>query len=174
MTEFSRRGFIILGAAGVLSACSATVPAAIPAGDVRVESLTDEQITAAINAVRRANGQPAWAFNTKLKAAAKFQANLMASKDKLSHDLGYTLRERVTNAGYEGAVGENVAAGHKTLASAIDGWMNSAGHRSTLLSPKFVEFGLAVSTAPGKSRYGVYWSLIAGGSFDAWRVYERG
>ena len=93
----------------------------------------------------------------------------MASKNKMSHDLGVTLRERVTAAGYIGAVGENLAAGHKTLESAIEGWMNSTGHRSTLLSHKFVEFGLAVArSSTGK----LYWAMIAGGSFDAWRVYQ--
>jgi uncharacterized protein YkwD len=96
----------------------------------------------------------------------------MANRDKLSHDLGVTLRERVTKAGYEGAVGENVAGGQLTLEEAIQGWMNSPGHRSTLLSDKFTEFGLAVAAVPpGKqSRYGIYWAFIAGGSFDAWRA----
>jgi uncharacterized protein YkwD len=172
MLSLSRRGFIILGAAGTVSACTGTMPA-IKFADESPEALSVDQITAAINAVRRANGQPAWAYNDKLAAAAKSQADLMASKDKLSHDLGVTLRQRVTNAGYDGAVGENVAGGQKTLEAAIAGWMNSPGHRSTLLSPKFVEFGLAVSRVPSgsKSRYGIYWAMIAGGSYDAWRVY---
>ena len=172
MASISRRGFIVLGTTGILSACTSTMPA-IKFADERPEALTVAEITAAINTVRRANGQPAWAYNNKLAAAAKSQADLMASKDSLSHDLGVTLRERVTNAGYIGAVGENLAGGQKTLESAVTGWMNSPGHRSTLLSPKFVEFGLAVSRVPvgSKSRYGVYWAMIAGGSFDAWRVY---
>jgi uncharacterized protein YkwD len=146
---------------------------AIKFADERPEALSVAEIKAAINAVRKANGQPAWAYNDKLEAAAKSQADLMATKDKLSHDLGMTLRQRVTNAGYIGAVGENVAGGQKTLESAITGWMNSPGHRSTLLSPKFVEFGLAVSRVPAgrKSHYGIYWAMIAGGSYDAWRVY---
>jgi len=174
MLSLSRRGFIILGSAGAVSACTSTMPMLPAEADGRPESLTPAQITATINAVRKANGQPAWAYNDKLAAAARFQANLMASKDTLSHDLGVTLRQRVTDAGYIGAVGENVAGGQKSLEIAIEGWMNSPGHRSTLLSNKFVEFGLGVARVGGdrKSRYGIYWSLIAGGSFDAWRVYR--
>ena len=158
----------------MLSACTGVMPAVVPSGDGRPETLTPEQITAAINAVRRANNQPPWSYNSRLASAAKAQANLMAQKDQLSHDLGVTLRQRVTTAGYDGAVGENLAGGHRSIEQAIEGWMQSPGHRSTLLSPKFVEFGLAVSRVPTgrSSRYGIYWAMIAGGSFDAWRVYS--
>jgi len=168
MQNLTRRGFIVLGAAGALSACTnyefetATRP----------NALSPETITAKINEVRRANGRRTITYNTKLAAAARSQAQLMASRDQLSHDLGVTLRERVTAAGYVGAVGENLAGGHKTLEAAIEGWLASPGHRSTLLSEKFTEFGLATAQVGSgrKSRYGTYWALIMGGDFDAWRV----
>ncbi|HVX72555.1 MAG TPA: CAP domain-containing protein, partial [Devosia sp.] len=69
-----------------------------------------------------------------------------------------------------GAVGENIAGGQQTLQQAIEGWLNSPGHRATLLSDKFTEFGLAVAHVPTgqKSRYGTYWCFIAGGPFSAW------
>jgi uncharacterized protein YkwD len=122
--------------------------------------------------VRAANGRKPLTYNYRLEEAARSQARLMASKDQLSHNLGVTLRERVTTAGYEGAVGENVAGGQRSLQQAIQGWLDSPAHRSTLLSPKFTEFGLAVAAVPNgkKSRYGIYWAFIAGGSFEAWRV----
>lgn len=167
MTHLTRRAMLAMAGAAVLSACSSTVPM-LPASSASTpENLSDAEILAAINAVRKANGAPPWAYNGRLEAAARSQARLMAAKNKLSHDLGVTLRERVTEAGYPGAVGENVAGGHPNLQSAIQGWMNSAGHRSTLLSPKFTEFGLAVArTEQGK----LYWAMIAGGSFQAWLV----
>jgi uncharacterized protein YkwD len=171
-TRFSRRDVLALGAMGLLSACSsATIPPR-HRGGITPPQLTTANILAAINGIRRANGKPPLAYNDHLEQAARSQAQLMASRDQLSHDLGVTLRERVTKAGYEGAVGENVAGGQLTLEEAIQGWMNSPGHRSTLLSDKFTEFGLAVAAVPpGKqSRYGIYWAFIAGGSFDAWRV----
>lgn len=166
MHSFTRRGFIILGAGGLLASCTpysyttATGPAA----------LTPEIMAARINEVRRANGRKPVKYNAQLAAAARSQANLMAQKDQLSHDLGVTLRERVTAAGYVGAVGENLAGGHKTLEAAIEGWLESNGHRNTLLSDKFTEFGLAVARPSGKSRYGIYWALIMGGSFAAWQT----
>lgn len=166
MSTLTRRSLLLLGSASLLSACATTIPPLPAATDNRPESLTREQILSAINAVRKANGAPPWTYNPQLEQAARSQARLMASKDKLSHDLGVTLRERVTAAGYLGAVGENVAKGYKTLPDVIEGWLASPGHRSTLLSSKFVEFGLATArTASGK----LYWGMIAGGSFDAWR-----
>jgi uncharacterized protein YkwD len=169
MSSLTRRGFILLSAAGLLSACSAVGPD--PGVATAPAQLSTASIVAAVNGVRKANGRPPLAYNSRLEVAARSQANLMASKDQLSHDLGVTLRQRVTAAGYEGAVGENVAGGQHTLEQAIQGWLDSPKHRETLLSDRFTEFGLAVaSVGPGrKSRYGTYWAFIAGGDFAAWR-----
>jgi uncharacterized protein YkwD len=169
MSLLSRRGFLLLSAAGLLSGCTAIGPRAGAA--TSPAQLSTASITAAINGVRQANGKPPLAYNPKLEAAARSQARLMARKDQLSHDLGVTLRQRVTEAGYDGAVGENVAGGQTTLEQAIQGWLRSPEHRETLLSTRFTEFGLAVAAVDSgrKSRYGVYWAFIAGGDFAAWR-----
>ena len=162
----TRRGFIMLSAAATLAACSTTIPM-LPKGASTPEALTDEEILVAINAVRRANGAPPWTYNPRLEDAARSQARLMAQKNTLSHDLGVTLRERVTAAGYLGAVGENVAKGYTSLQGAIEGWLASSGLRATLLSHRFVEFGLAAARGPGGK---LYWAMIAGGSFEAWKA----
>jgi uncharacterized protein YkwD len=164
--RIARRSFLVLGAAAALAACSATIPV-LPKSASTPETLTDAEILTAINAVRKANGAPPWTYNAGLENAARAQARLMAQKNTLSHNLGVTLRQRVTTAGYLGAVGENVAKGYTSLEGAIQGWMNSSGHRSTLLSPKFTEFGLAAARGPGGK---LYWAMIAGGSFQAWVV----
>ena len=166
MLTTTRRGFIVLSAAATLAACSTTIPM-LPKAASSPETLTDEEILTAINTVRRANGAPPWTYNTRLEEAARSQARLMAQKNTMSHDLGVTLRERVTAAGYLGAVGENVGKGYKDLQGVIGGWMDSSGHRGTLLSHRFVEFGLAAARGPGGK---LYWAMIAGGSFDAWRA----
>ena len=166
MKQMNRRIFGTLLIGCMITSCtpyaftSATGPA----------SLSTATIISKINEVRKAHGRKPVAYNTKLAAAARSQAQLMASKDQLSHNLGVTLRERVTKAGYIGAVGENVAGGHKTLEAAIEGWLASPTHRGTLLSPKFTEFGLAhARVSPGrKSRYVNYWALIMGGDTAAW------
>ena len=170
MTALSRRHFVVFGAAALLTGCSTAM---IPSGTTSPAptQLSQSAIVAAINSTRAHNGKPPLQYSSRLEAAARSQANLMASKDQLSHNLGVTLRQRVSAAGYDGAVGENVAGGQKSLEQAIEGWLNSPAHRNTLLSTRFTEFGLAVaSVGPGrKSRYGTYWAFIAGGSFDAWK-----
>lgn len=170
MPRMTRRAFVVLGAASLLTACTAKGPT--PGVSTSPTQLSTGAILSAINGVRAANGRRPLAYNKRLEGAARAQAQLMAQKDQLSHDLGVTLRERVTAAGYDGAVGENVAGGHRTLEHAIQGWLDSPRHRDTLLSERFTEFGLAAATvAPGrKSRYGTYWAFIAGGSFEAWRI----
>jgi len=165
MILHSRRAALALVAASLLSACASTIPPLPAKVSDRPEDLTRDQIVATINAVRRANGAGSWAYNPQLEAAARSQARLMAQKDTLSHNLGTTLRQRVTEAGYLLAVGENVAKGYKTLPAAIEGWLASQGHRNTLLSNRFTEFGLAFArTNSGK----LYWALIAGGPYEAW------
>jgi uncharacterized protein YkwD len=164
MLNTTRRGFLVIAAAAALTACASTIPM-LPGGASTPETLSDGEILAAINAVRKANGAPDWTYNDRLESAARSQARLMAQQNTLSHNLGVTLRERVTAAGYLGAVGENVAKGYTSLQAAIEGWMNSSGHRSTLLNAKFTEFGLAVARGPSGK---LYWAMIAGGSFEPW------
>ena len=164
----SRRSLLVLGSA-FLAGCTSAIPPS--PGATSPNQLSQAAILAAINGTRRANGKPPLRYNSHLEAAARSQADLMASRDRLSHDLGVTLRQRVTDAGYKGAVGENVAGGQQTLEQAIQGWLGSPGHRETLLSTKFVEFGLAAARVPSghKSKYGTYWAFIAGGPFEAWK-----
>lgn len=166
MLNTTRRSFLMLTVAAALAACSTTIPMLPKSASNTPETLSDTEIVSAINAVRAANGAPAWTYNPRLEDAARSQARLMAQKNTMSHDLGVTLRQRVTAAGYLGAVGENVGKGYTTLPAVIQGWMDSSGHRGTLLSSRFTEFGLAVSRGPGGK---LYWAMIAGGSFDAWR-----
>lgn len=167
---------LALAVAVALSACASTAPTIAPrsSGPTKpVPQLTTATTLAAVNAARQANGgHKPMAYSPALEAACRAQLKLMVEKDQLSHDLGVKLRQRVTEAGYSGAVGENLAGGQSTLEGAIEGWLNSPGHRATLLSDRFVEFGVAVARVPAerKSRYGIYWCFIAGGPFEAWRT----
>ena len=160
--SMTRRTFLILGTAAALSGCTAAVgpPGATTAAQLSKATIMDE-----INGTRAKYGRKPLTYSPQLDRAAKTMANLMASRNTISHTLGGTLRERVTVAGYQGAVGENLGAGQTTLESVIQGWLNSRGHRSTLLSPNFKEFGLAgARSSSGKT----YWAFIAGGDFSAW------
>ncbi len=158
----SRRTILAFGLVSLVGACSQY----LPEGKTSPQELSRDLIMTKINAVRAANGRKPLIYNDRLELAARTQAELMAATGEFSHTIGGTLRERVTAVGYQGAVGENLAQGQSTLEGAIAGWLDSARHRSTLLSPKFSEFGLAVAT--GKGRHDVYWAMIFGGSFAPW------
>jgi uncharacterized protein YkwD len=161
--QLTRRAFLVLGTAAALAGCTSAIIR--PAGTTSPAQLSTETILAKINGTRGTYGQKPLTYNVQLERAARTHANLMASRNTLSHTVGGSLRERVTAAGYKGAVGENLGAGQTTLESVIEGWLNSSGHRSTLLSPKFTEFGLAAARSDsGKT----YWAFIAGGDFSAW------
>jgi len=158
----TKRNFLILGLGSTLSACSQY----LPEGRTSPVMLSREIIMTKINATRASNGRVPLAYNPVLARAAQTHAELMAKKGELSHELGGTLRERVTAVGYSGAVGENLAGGQDTLEDAIKGWLESRPHRNTLLNPKFTEFGFGV--AEGGGEYEIYWAMIFGGSFEAW------
>lgn len=158
----SRRAFLSLIGIAALSACSTYVPE----GTTRPQGLSRDLIMSRINDTRAANGRAALTYSSRLAQAAQTHSRLMAERGELSHTLGGTLRERVTVAGYTGAVGENLAGGQSTLEGAIEGWLNSPSHRNTLLSPNFVEFGLAVSQGAGD--LGIYWTMIMGGPQANW------
>ena len=171
MFLFVRRALFALGAGLLLSACASIGPTIVPRSITPPPQLTQASILTAINVARQSNGgHKALTYNAKLEAACKTQLGLMVSKDQLEHNLGLTPRQRTDQQGYRGAIGENLAGGQQTLEGAIEGWLNSKGHRDTLLSDRFVEFGLAVASVPAErnSRYGIYWCFIAGGPVSNW------
>jgi uncharacterized protein YkwD len=45
--------------------------------------------------------------------------------------------------------GENIAAGHKSPASVIDGWLRSLGHRANIERPEYQAIGVGVARATG-------------------------
>lgn len=154
------------GSAMLLVTSLAGCSSYLPQGATSAPQLSQAIALQKINETRRANGRDAITYSSRLARAARNHTQLMASRGELSHSLGGSLRERVRAVGYVGAVGENLAGGQSTLEKAIAGWLQSTGHRNTLLSPRFTEFGLAVST--GRGPYNTYWALIMGGDSNAW------
>lgn len=160
------RRFVLAGGTALLGSGLVGCSTYLPQGSTSAPQLSQAIALQKINETRRAHGRDAITYSSRLARAARTHAQLMASRGELSHSLGGSLRERVRVVGYVGAVGENLAGGQSTVEKAIAGWLDSAGHRNTLLSPKFTEFGLAVST--GRPPYNTYWALIMGGDTNAW------
>lgn len=114
----------------------------------------------AISQYRREHALSAVEPDPVLQKLAQAQANAMAARDQLSHELEGTLRKRLDAAslGQRTAV-ENVSAGYFALADVMAGWRRSPGHNANLLDPRMRRLGVATAYAPG-TRYKVYWALV--------------
>jgi uncharacterized protein YkwD len=156
---------VLVALLAVLGGCSMAGPIAL-AGATTPVALTQTTVVSEINATRQHYGARPLSYSGRLEAIARKQSLLMASRGKMSHELGGNLHDRTTSGGYDGATGENLAVGQKTLEVALADWLKSPGHKSTLLNSRWVEFGLAASVAPNGR---TYWTFVAGGPFANWR-----
>jgi len=113
-----------------------------------------------------ATPRPPLRWSEPLAQAAARHADAMARTAWFDHvgvD-GSTVRERASQAGYAWRrIGENIAAGHDSLAQALQGWLGSPSHCEAMLDPRFSEFGLAQGFSDDPSApYRTYWTLVLG------------
>lgn len=100
------------------------------------------------NLARRDNGIPPLRWNTQLTEASRWFAwDSVENRPEpyCGHDdtQGGAPWDRAWNFGYRGFAGaENAFCGYVTPEQAIEGWMNSPGHRDNLLNPTWREVGL--------------------------------
>lgn len=124
---------------------------------------SDAQVDAAaaasmISGYRRNNGLSAVTVDPELMKLAQAQAQAMATRDKLEHDVGRSFKDRIK--GYRmREIAENVGAGYHTLAEAFSGWRDSPSHRANMLLAGATRMGIAAAYSP-KSKYKVFWALI--------------
>ncbi len=125
-----------------------------------------DEMLAAVNAARSANGAPPVTLCGALTKAAQAHSTDQAAHESMSH-LGSdnsSVSDRVARAGYVGWTGiaENVAAGYGDVKSVMEGWLGSPGHRMNLLEPSYTHLGLGGA----KSGDTPYWTqnFGAGGS----------
>jgi uncharacterized protein YkwD len=113
-----------------------------------------------ISGYRQNNGLGPVQVDPVLMAAAETQADAMASRNKLDHNVAGSLAKRIKTTGYEAKVAvENVSAGYHTLAEAFSGWRDSPPHRANMLNDGVTKLGIAASYAPN-TKYKVFWTLI--------------
>lgn len=113
-----------------------------------------------ISGYRSNNGLSTVRVDPQLMKLAQAQAQAMAARDKLEHDVLRDFRSRLRSSGYDAKVAaENVGAGYHTLAQAFSGWRDSPPHRKNMLLPGATHIGIATAYAPN-SKYKVFWALI--------------
>ncbi|KAL8025075.1 putative CAP domain-containing protein [Plasmopara halstedii] len=119
-----------------------------------------QQMLDAVNAERAKAGLSALCTNQKLANAAARHSKDMAEHNFMDHigSDGSTLSERITDAGYSWTmVAENIAAGQEDVASVMESWMNSAGHRANILGADYTMFGTSYVFS-AQSKYRHYWT----------------
>jgi uncharacterized protein YkwD len=120
------------------------------------------------NAERARNGKPPLTLHPELIAAAQVQANFCASRNQLTHTgvNGSTVGDRVTSQGYRwSAAAENASMQPPAPAGwpgpdprsadfAVQGWLESPGHRANMLGP-YAQCGAGYADAENGIRYWV-------------------
>ena len=138
-----------------------------------------QEVLRLTNEFRAEYGLSPLTMNEALNITAQQYAQLMAEHDFFSHigvD-GSAPWDRAAVQGYTArAVGENIAAGQRTPAEVVQGWIESDSHRQNLLNPDYTELGVgyfALENDSGQVNYGHYWTqlfgsgnLTASGSLD--------
>jgi uncharacterized protein YkwD len=117
-----------------------------------------------ISQYRQNNGLGVVVVDPDLMKLAEQQSQVMASRNKLDHDVKAPLAQRLNASGYPATQAvENVSAGYHTLAEAFSGWRDSPPHRANMLKNGVTKLGIAASYAPN-TKYKVFWTLIMASS----------
>lgn len=142
-----------------------------------VNAAYEQEVVNRVNSVRAANGLPPLKRVYLLDAAARYHATDLAQDNYFDHDsydrsagelvLVCAWSARITTY-YPGwsSLAENIAAGYATPAAAMDGWLNSDGHRANILST--VNWELGVGYYAGSGDYYSYWVQDFGRRHDVY------
>lgn len=108
------------------------------------------QVRDQINQIRQQQGLQPLRQNEKLAQVARSYSRRMAEQNFFSHTSpsGDTMVERVQAAKiFYFAIGENLFTSTnipQPVPAAIEGWMNSQGHRENILRPEYRETGVGI------------------------------
>lgn len=136
-----------------------TVGAAVPPPPSEAEALAAE-VVRLTNLERVAAGRSALSGDPAVASAAVAHSVDQAARQRIGHtgSDGANAGARLTRAGFVWrAWGENVAVGQRTAQEVVTAWMNSAGHRSNMLSSSYTKIGIGVATGSDGRRY---WTMV--------------
>jgi hypothetical protein len=116
-----------------------------------------------ISDFRLKHGEKRVTLDGALTRIAHDQAQAMASKDVLDHDVLGHFTTRVGPAG-AGRAAENIAYGYEGFPKTLDQWINSSGHRKNLLLPGATRVGVASVKSAKSGR--TYWAMVIAGDYE--------
>lgn len=123
----------------------------------------EQAIVEMTNAIRKQHKVGEVSPDPELNKAARNYAGYLATTTLFSHTAdGRQPSDRAKVAGYDHCyVSENLSLNLDTRGfearqlarQAVQGWMNSPGHRKNLLADNVIDIGVGVAKAPGEERY---------------------
>ncbi|UPJ54201.1 CAP domain-containing protein [Bradyrhizobium sp. 200] len=116
-----------------------------------------------ISDFRLKHGEKRVTLDATLTRIAHDQAQAMAAKDQLDHDVLGRFNSRVSPAG-AGRAAENIAYGYDGFPKTLDQWINSSGHRKNLLLPGATRVGVASVKSAKTGR--MYWAMVIAGDYE--------
>ena len=116
-----------------------------------------------ISDFRLKHGEKRVSLDGALTRIAHDQAQAMAAKDQLDHDVLGRFNTRVGPAG-AGRAAENIAYGYDSFPKTLDQWINSSGHRKNLLLPRATRVGVASVKSAKTGR--MYWAMVIAGDYE--------
>jgi hypothetical protein len=116
-----------------------------------------------ISDFRLKHGEKRVTLDATLTRIAHDQAQAMAAKDQLDHDVLGRFNTRVDPAG-AGRAAENIAYGYDSFPKTLDQWINSSGHRKNLLLPGATRVGVASVKSAKTGR--MYWAMVIAGDYE--------
>ncbi len=121
------------------------------------EAVASEML-AGVNAERSRAGVPPLRLDPTLTRLAGFYACRMVEDGFFAHEDpfdGSTVDVRAANFGYAFLkIGENLAAGQRSVDEALRDWMASPEHRANILDPTYTDIGIALKLG---GECGAYW-----------------
>lgn len=98
-----------------------------------------------------------------LKRIAQDQANAMAAKGVMDHEVLGAFSSRVAPAN-AGRAAENIAYGYDSFPKTLDQWINSSSHRKNLLMHEGERVGVASAKSSANGR--TYWAMVIAGDYE--------
>jgi uncharacterized protein YkwD len=118
-----------------------------------------EDVASLISQYRKAHGLPAVKMDAELTAVARRQAQAMAKKGVMDHNVLAPFSVRMAGVRV-GTAGENLAAATTSWAQTIRLWEGSEGHNANLLLPDATDIGVA--TAYSEATHEPFRALVIG------------
>jgi hypothetical protein len=116
-----------------------------------------------ISSFRLKHGEVRVVRDATLDRIALEQAQAMAAKDNLSHDVLGSFTKRIAPAG-AGRAAENIAFGYESFEKTLGQWIDSSGHRKNLLLQNASRVGIA-SAKDGTGKR-TYWAMVIAGDYE--------